>query len=514
MASLTGRRSPAFWLLLAILCPFTPVTTGEQEQLEPLTFEPLHCERIDGEALRRWIASEPGARRLCSGTPSCDRVLMCDCQKSAPPQWAADQQVAFTLPPFETTTVATNILIRNCGQLQVPTGTFRALRSGFLPRTVRFLNIEQLTLESFAFEIASQSRAPNPDPRDRHPVLGPIELHFERCHIEELPANVFHGAGLRSIQFSASSSIGVIQPLAIGIRLRQLTIRDSAIGRFARHAFKRAQMEELLLQNVTMYSAWTSQGWQGVVVTETIQITDSTFLQPIHPAAITESSTNELLLQNNVFNASMADEAFQLAITSRVSLIGNVFGQLSPNLFRGLVISNETAWNAQPALVLERNQIDELVVPGPANAPVESSFFHIPRNFTVNLQSLRISELATCDSTNLAGASQWHQEIFFLRPFAVSGHNDPESYISIEEFREQEGCDATQDLVLIIVLSTLLGVTLIGGLIGGLLFYRHQKKRQRMLLLEQGLVHPAPRTYRETQIMLKLETVGTLKTDF
>ncbi|XP_049541549.1 uncharacterized protein LOC125954914 [Anopheles darlingi] len=510
MASFTGRCS-IFWLLLAILYPFTPVATGEQEQLEPLSFEPLHCERIDGEALRRWIASEPGARRLCSGTPSCDRVLMCDCQKTT----ISDQQAAFTLPPFEATTVATDILIRNCGQLHVPTGTFRALRSGFLPRTVRFLNIEQLTLESFAFEITSQSRVPNPDPRDRHPVLGPIELHFERCHIEELPANAFHGAGLRSIQFSSASSIGVVRPLAIGIRLRQLTFRDSAIGRFARHAFKRAQMEELLLQNVTMHDSWTSQGWQGVVVAETIRISDSTFLQPILPAAITESSTNELVLQNNVFNASMADEAFQLAVTSRVSMIGNVFGQLSPNLFRGLTISNETAWNAQPTLVLERNQIDELVVPGSSAAVGSSSFFHIPRNFTVNLQSLRIAEMATCDSTNLAGASQWQQEIFFLRPFAVSGHDDPESYISIEEFRQQEGCDATgPDLVLIIVLSTLLGVTLIGGLIGGFVFYRHQKKRQRMLLLEQGLVHPAPRTYRETQIMLKLETVGTLKTDF
>uniref|UniRef100_A0A182N2D4 Right handed beta helix domain-containing protein n=1 Tax=Anopheles dirus TaxID=7168 RepID=A0A182N2D4_9DIPT len=345
---------------------------------------------------------------------------------------SSDQRL--DIDPFGATTVATDILIVNCAQLLVPAGTFRAIRSGFLPRTVRFVDIEQLTLESFAFESGSQTMGQITNPHDPHPILGPITLSFERCQLEEIPANVFHGAALRSVLFSATT-IGAVRSLAIGSRFQEFLLSDTVIGHFARHSFKRAQMELLQLHNVTMTGAWASQAWQGLIVR--------------------------------------------------------------------IRISNETAWNVQPDILLERNLIDTFVVTSTA-----SSFLVFPRNFSVHLQAFRIAQLATCDSTNVTFAA-W-QEIFFLQPFATTSRDDPDSYISVERFRYQEGCDAGgPDMALVIALATLLGVTILAAIIGGLLCWRHYRKRQRMLVLEQKLVQPVPRTYRETQILLKLETVAS-----
>uniref|UniRef100_A0A182JNI8 Right handed beta helix domain-containing protein n=1 Tax=Anopheles christyi TaxID=43041 RepID=A0A182JNI8_9DIPT len=444
-----------------------------------------------------------------------DRVLRCDCQDSIrvrrSDEYAEHQpklrNTAYVLSAFPATTAATDILIVNCEQLLVPAGTFRSIRAGFLPRTIRFVNIEQLTLESFAFESGSPLRGQQVvNPRDPHPILGPTTLSFERCQLDELPANVFHGAAIRSVLFSASS-IGAVRSLAISTRFQQFLLSDTAIGQFARHAFKRAQMEQLHLHNVTMTGAWASQAWQGLIVSNSIQIRDCRFLQTIHPAAITESSTDELLLQKNVFNEAIADEAFQLEIKIRIRLIDNSFSQVSSNLFRGIRISNETAWNAQPDILLERNFIDTFTVTSDTNR-----FLMFPRNFSVSLQAFRIAQLATCECTNITFPA-W-QEIFFLQPFATTSREDPESYISVEQFRAQEGCDTEENTLLIIILATLLGVTVLGSVIGGLLCWRHYRKKQRMLVLEQKVVQPVPRTYRETQILLKLETVGMLKTDF
>uniref|UniRef100_A0AAG5DHU2 Right handed beta helix domain-containing protein n=1 Tax=Anopheles atroparvus TaxID=41427 RepID=A0AAG5DHU2_ANOAO len=437
---------------------------GEQEQLEQVVREPLRCERIDGAQGR--LANEDEWRFL--GGRAGDRLLLCDCQDSQrsrrrnrelgredydhEQQLQSQQQPAFILPAFESTTVATDIVVANCHQLLVPTGTFRALRAGFLPRTVRFVDIDQLTVESFAFETSGAPTGAGMinNVRDRHPVLGPIALRFERCQLEELPANVFHGAALRSVQF-VGTTIGVIRSLAVGIRLNQFRIADSVIGRFGRHSFKRAQMEQLQLHNVTMLDAWPSQAWQGLIVSESMRITNSTFLQTVHPAAIMESTTDDLIIEHNVFNQSIADEAFQLAVKTRIWLIGNVFGQLSSNLFRGVVISNETAWNAQPNILLERNLIETFTV----SSGDARNFLVIPRNFSLNVQGFRIAQLATCENTNISSSNVW-PEVFFLRPFAVTNRDDPESYVSVEEFRQEEGCDAGgPDLVLVIVLATL-----------------------------------------------------------
>uniref|UniRef100_A0A182QBT8 Right handed beta helix domain-containing protein n=1 Tax=Anopheles farauti TaxID=69004 RepID=A0A182QBT8_9DIPT len=449
-------------LVVLVVCTFRAVSC-EQEQLEELIQEPLHCERIDNSQWSRVQGNEWGSFHGRIG----DRVLRCDCQNNIRERRNVEyvgqkRNQAFFVPAFAATTVATDILIVNCAQLLVPAGTFRAIRSGFLPRTIRFVDIDQLILESFAFESGSQIREPLSNPHDPHPILGPTTLSFERCHLEEIPANLFHGAALRSVLFSAST-IGAIRSLAIGSQFQQFLISDTVIGHFARHSFKRAQMEILQLHNVTMTGAWTSQAWQGLIVSNTIQIRNSTFQQEVHPAAITESRIR---------------------------------------------ISNETAWNAQPDIVLERNLIDKFLVTTAA-----SSFLVFPRNFSINLQTFRIAQLATCDSTNITFAA-W-QEIFFLQPFAITSRTDPDSYISVERFRYQEGCDAGgPDMALVIALATLLGVTVLGAIIGGLLCWRHYRKRQRMLQLEHKLVQPVPRTYRETQILLKLETVGTLKTDF
>uniref|UniRef100_A0A4Y0BN27 Uncharacterized protein n=1 Tax=Anopheles funestus TaxID=62324 RepID=A0A4Y0BN27_ANOFN len=499
-------------LLIILITVRLAHVLAEQEELEEIVHQPLHCERIDNSQWSQAGGNDWGSFHGRIG----ERVLRCDCHDSV--RWRRSNEYgeerpklrtsAFILPPFEATTVATDILIVNCQQLLVPAGTFRSIRAGFLPRTIRFVNIEQLTLESFAFESGSQtSGQQNVNPRDPHPVFGPITLSIERCQLEELPANVFHGAAIRSVLFSASQ-LGVIRALAISTRFQQLIFSDTVIGQFARHAFKRAQMEQLHLHNVTMTGAWSSQAWQGLIVSNAIQIRDSNFLQTIHPAAITESSADELLLQRNAFNESIADEAFQLEIKNRIRMIDNTFGLLSSNLFRGIRISNDSAWNAQPNILLERNRIDTFTLSNDAH-----TFLAFPRNFSVNLEGFRIAQLATCESTNISFPA-W-QEIYFLQPFATTARDDPESYISVEQFRAREGCDSEgPDMVVVIVLATLLGVTILGAVIGGLLCWRHYRKRQRMLLLEQNLVQPVPRTYRETQILLKLETVGTLKTDF
>uniref|UniRef100_A0A182SL87 Right handed beta helix domain-containing protein n=1 Tax=Anopheles maculatus TaxID=74869 RepID=A0A182SL87_9DIPT len=453
--------------LISFLIVRLPNAFAEQEQLEEIVHQPLHCERIDNSQSTLVSGNDWGTFHGRIG----ERVMRCDCHESVRQRRSNDEygeqqpklrSYAFVLPAFPATTVATDILVVNCQQLLVPGGTFRSIRPGFLPRTIRFVNIEQLTLESFAFESGgSQTAGQQVNPHDPHPILGPIMLSIERCQLDELPANVFHGAALRSVLFSASS-IGVVRPLAISTRFQQFIFSNCAIGHFARHSFKRAQMEQVYLHNVTMAGAWTSQAWQGIIVSNSIQISDSSFLQTIHPAAITESSIR---------------------------------------------ISNDSAWNAQPTILLERNLIDTFTASNDAH-----TFFAFPRNFTVNLENFRIAQLATCESTNVSFPA-W-AEIYFLQPFATGGRNDPESYITVEQFRSQEGCDSEPDMVLVIVLATLLGVSILGGIVVGLLCWRHQRKRQRMLLLEQNLVHPVPRTYRETQILLKLETVGQLKTDF
>lgn len=154
---------------------------------------------------------------------------------------------------------------------------------------------------------------------------------------------------------------------------------------------------------------------------------------------------------------------------------------------------------------MERNLIDTFTI-----TTDTSSFLVFPRNFSISLQAFRIAQLATCESTNVTFPA-W-SEIFFLQPFATTPRDHPDSYISVEQYRTQEGCDSEDNRLLIIILATLLGVTVLGGAIGGFLCWRHYRRKEQMLILEQKVVQP--RTYRETQILLKLETVGTLKTDF
>uniref|UniRef100_A0A182TUP6 Uncharacterized protein n=1 Tax=Anopheles melas TaxID=34690 RepID=A0A182TUP6_9DIPT len=291
------------WPFWAVVCVFLSVpfclVASEQEQLEDIVQQPVHCERIDNSQWSRPGSAndwEPFHGRIG------DRVLRCDCHDSVrtrrSEEYTVDQQqpnlrnAVFVLSSFPATTVATDILIVNCGQLHVPAGTFRSIRAAFLPRTIRFVNIAQLTLDSFAFETDSSTRTQQvvTNPRDPHPILGPITLSFDRCQLDELPANVFHGAAIRSVLFS-TSSVGAIRSLAISTRFQQFLLSDTVVGSFSRHAFKRAQMEQLHLHNVTMTGAWASQAWQGLIVGNSIQIRDSRFLQTIHPAAITESST-------------------------------------------------------------------------------------------------------------------------------------------------------------------------------------------------------------------------------
>ncbi|EDS38191.1 conserved hypothetical protein [Culex quinquefasciatus] len=388
----------------------------------------------------------------------------------------------FIVPRFDGST--TEIELVNCKSLLIKSDTFLGL---FGLSRLSIINVENLILEPGALNFARN------DPAAR------LKISFINNLIEELPSNLISGP-IHEIAL-VRCRIGVFRPFSvanIGDRLETLRMGETFINRIERHAFKRFNVNNILLEGSKFVAPISSQSFYEVDVQERFDIRNCSFYQ-LMPSAFTMKNVTHLQIQNSEFE-KIDGESLNLQIRKSVRITGNYFNKINDAAF--IAISLDSSYfsrNSQkPALQFSNNRIGQLD---------QSNALRFSDDFNLQLEGVHIAHGISCnDVVSLEQSSLFksHPNDIF---FSTSGAGN--EFKSFNDIRRVQCLENNFWLYLII------GVT-VGAIVLVLIcsivsWYCLAQRRKKLRALE--VVMPEPRTYRETQIVMQIENHGLLKTD-
>lgn len=378
----------------------------------------------------------------------------------------------------------TEIELVNCKSLLIRPDTFLGL---FGLSRLNIINVENLMLEPDAFNFARN----NPSAQLRISLVNNL--------IEELPSNLISGP-IHEIAF-IRCRIGVFRPFSvasIGDSLESLRIAETFINRIERHAFKRFNVNNILIESTKFVSPMASQSFYEIDVSERFEIRNSSFYH-LQPSAFTMKNVTHLLIQHSEFE-NLDGESLNLQIRKSVRITGNYFNKIHEAAFLAIALDSSyfTRNSQKPALQFSNNRIGQLD---------QSNSLRFSQDFNVQLEGVYIARSISCN--DLVALEQSNllknhpKDVFFS---TSSLNNEFKSFNDIRRVQCFE-----DNFWMYLIIGVTVGAIVLVLICSIISWYCIAQKRKK--LRELDIVRPEPRTYRETQIVMQIENHGLLKTD-
>lgn len=387
----------------------------------------------------------------------------------------------YVAPKFEGST--TEIELANCKSLRIRRDSFDSL---FQLTKLTITNVENLILDQGSLSFTQNTPAAQ------------LRINLINNLIEEVPSHLVQGS-ISELSF-IRCRIGLFRPYSVTSfrgQLNTLKVIESFINRIERHAFKKFDVNEILIDDSKFISPIPSYSFYEIEVLERFAITNSSFYSLL-PGSVSMKNVTNLQISNSEFE-NIGGESLNLQIRKSIRITGNYFNNVHEAAFQAISVdSSYFNRNSQrPVLVFHNNRIGRLE---------NSKTLLFSDGFNVQIREVRIVHSITCQE--VAQVEQYsllvdHPDDIF---FKIAGEeNEFKSFNDIRRIR----CMEDNFWFYLIIGSVVAAIVLV--IICSLVscYCIAQKKKQRKL----NVVLPEPRTYRETQIVMQIENHGLLKTD-
>lgn len=373
------------------------------------------------------------------------------------------------------------IQISNCETLILRPSIFSQISD---LKWIRLFNINSLEMGEKSFLIRNE----------------PIEIKFDNVRIQSVPSYAFIGQ-IKELHF-INCTIDEFREFSvsgIGTRMSQVTIKDSNIRVIKPQAFKKLTVENFVIEDTNFHADLPSKAFYQIETTDTFTIQKSTF-QSLYPGSIYVTKTAKMRVWHNSFHIIEA-EAFNVTVKTSFEMEHNNFTAMHKDALKNINADNVlTVWEKihQPRFVFRNNTIEN----------IDADWFISSSNsFNSKITEIHVIQPKTCDFVYNSNGNPFIQNVsheIYIRTTA-----DPKTPVALSQYQADD-CERSSYVVYgivgIVVLSTVLIIVVI------LVILYFHKERQK--IIQARMVSPEPRTYRETQIVMQVETHNLMKTDF
>lgn len=248
------------------------------------------------------------------------------------------------------------------------------------------------------------------------------------------------------------------------------------------------------ISNCHITSALPSKSFYEIGVEQYLKISNNTF-KKVHSRAFSFQDVNKLHILDNRFETTEG-EWIMANVKENILIKGNHFGNTSPLAFKGIDIQKSYVGSERLELRFSNNSIE-------MGRDVLSIVFN-PK-FLTSIQYLQYENVYPCGSLE----NRQPKEAFFKNHdstifFRTVNTNQSMSVAKIIDYDCPE-----MTYTAVIVVGVLVGLVILGAIVGFVACCIAKRLRKRKL----DIILPEPRTYKETQIVYKIENAGLLKTD-
>lgn len=246
--------------------------------------------------------------------------------------------------------------------------------------------------------------------------------------------------------------------------------------------------------NCHITSDLPSKSFYEIGVEQFLRISNNTF-KKVHSRAFTFQDVNKLHILDNRFKTTEG-EWIMANVKENVLIKGNHFGNTSPLAFKGIDIQKSYVGSERIEFRFTNNSI------GMGRDVMPISF---NTKFLTSIQNLQYENTFPCGYVE----NRQPKDAFFKNNdntifFRTVNTNQSMSVAKIIDYDCPE-----MTYTAVIVVSVLVGLVILAAIIGFLACFIAKRQRKRKL----DIILPEPRTYKETQIVYKIENAGLLKTD-
>ncbi|XP_058442641.1 uncharacterized protein LOC131425084 isoform X2 [Malaya genurostris] len=222
----------------------------------------------------------------------------------------------YIAPKFEGST--TEIEIANCKSLRVRRDTFTGL---FQLTLLTIINVENLVLEPHSLDFANN----NP--------FALLKIYLTNTLIEEVPSHVIRGH-IGEVTFTRCR-VGTFRPYSItsiSEQLESLKIVESFVNKIERHAFKRFDVNLLIIEGSEFVAPIQFQSLYEIDVLGRFVLSNSS-LNYLLPGAFTMKNVTNFVITNSRFE-QLSGDAFIMQIRNSVRMVENYFNRIDYAAFR------------------------------------------------------------------------------------------------------------------------------------------------------------------------------------
>lgn len=248
------------------------------------------------------------------------------------------------------------------------------------------------------------------------------------------------------------------------------------------------------ISNCHITSDLPSKSFYEIGVEQYLKISNTTF-KKVHSRAFSFQDVNKLHILNNRFQTTEG-EWIMANVKENILIKGNHFGNTSPSAFKGIEIQKSYVGSERIELRFTNNS----VAMGRDVLPISFN----PKLLT-SIQNLQYENAFPCGIVE----NRQPKDMFFKNndnTIFFRAVNTNQS-MSVARIIDHDCPEMTYAAV--IAVGVLVGLVILGVIIAVLTCFIVKKQRKRKL----DIVLPEPRTYKETQIVYKIENAGLLKTD-
>ncbi|KAL5276827.1 hypothetical protein ACFFRR_002193 [Megaselia abdita] len=393
----------------------------------------------------------------------------CDC---------GNRDLEYTLRPQRGS--VSHIMITNCESLEVESNLI--VNTEYL-RRITFKNINNLVLQENSLEF----------PRDASNY--PLIVNFENVNVDKIHPLAISG-NIEEVSFTGGS-IGTIRQFAFTSNLKTAVLMRFESVYFdiiEAQAFKKFSVQQMDISNCHITSDLPSKSFYEIGVEQFLKISNNTF-KKVHSRAFSFHDVSKLHILSNRFQTTEG-EWIMANVKENILIKGNYFGNTSPSAFKGIEVQKSYVGSERIELRFTNNSIGmgRDVLPIGFNA-----------KFLTSIQNLQYENAFPCGIVE----NRQPKDAFFKNNentiyFRTVNTNQS---MSVAKIIDNDCPEMTYTAV--IVVGVLVGLVILGAIVGFLACFIAKRQRKRKL----DIILPDPRTYKETQIVYKIEHAGLLKTD-
>lgn len=384
--------------------------------------------------------------------------------------------------------------MKNCETFFVPADSLNNLVQ---LNGLRFDNISKLVLREYSFK--STRERPTIRLEIFNSTVPDLPPHFIKGNLDEL---IIVDSNVTKIHVFALT--GFFSDISV------MKFKNTQIGKIDAQAFKKLTIHNLEILDTTFQMNSASRTFYDCHI-RSIAIEGSHFTL-LQPSTFDVKEVQRLRIYNSTFGV-IEGEAFMMDVSDRAIFSNNSVNMLHHGAFKG----KKTAgiW-PRTLRILFKGITMHPKTPTTRTQDVYFEFNNNHVNFVHPEQDvgfcpdmkLQLSKLYLRDARNCEAVGRIYENKFFndnSNSIFMRIEERDEDFESISYLNDRCRSESNWLLILAIIVAVILLVVIV---LTAIFCYLRSKKKHL------DIVMPEPRTYRQTQIVMQVETHGLMKTDF